>query len=469
MRNTNFLLLLLVPVLLSCNRQPNPELLAALPGEWYFQGKPSAGYSFSADGSFSFWDEEVIDAGSWTLRGKEIECLGGDGAWSARIDVEGDSLFWGRSVFVKAKATGDLRERLLGAWTRKTSTVDETYEFFPDGQLLYTLNEENYTRIGKWQLTGNELELDLPGRGPEPIRIYGNTLIWGLQRFSFENTPPANLSDQLVGRWYTDQLGQGVSFTFLPDGTFQSYDGRYEAGGSWKLSGRQLILDDYEASATPIGIQNDMLKWGEALYTRQEVEGDERWWVKAVDGSILSADLQTGKNFILADDEREEAYYQIYRLLARVGPYVCIGVETKGGTDPDTRYMRVMHAGKGDEVKLTDLFPASEVFAALMKVRRIQKAIPEGETPANLEELIELADGGCAMHMGDNLVRSFAFYDLQDGKASIRLGLPAGCPQENGRFTVLGIYLKIPDDLKAPLNAAHKNKSLMSDWAADFK
>ena len=118
----------------------------------------------------------------------------------------------------------------------------------------------------------------------------------------------------------------------------------------------------------------------------------------------------------------------------------------------------------GLTAKLTDYFPATEIYKALMADALIQKALGE-KRPKTLAELLKLfadgegtvAAGRTCARLSEDLLTRFAFHHVEGDKVAVRLGLSGLGPcREN--LTQIGLLLPIPDALRIAFNFAETNK-----------
>jgi len=161
-----------------------------------------------------------------------------------------------------------------------------------------------------------------------------------------------------------------------------------------------------------------------------------------------------------------------YTILSVVGPilsYKAYFYCSCGGSYP-SHYRNFFAVRRGKPVKLTDLFPENDIYAALMDDDEgvVSRSLYNRETPTNLSELLEVLDKSIAepFYSFDNLMEHFAFYHVKGNKVAIRLGLTAGSlGVMRGAMMDIGIYLTIPKALKKSLTLASKKKEgfLMKD------
>jgi tetratricopeptide (TPR) repeat protein len=187
-----------------------------------------------------------------------------------------------------------------------------------------------------------------------------------------------------------------------------------------------------------------------------------------------------------------------YQMLAIVGPYVSFlsTYDGSGGAHPiygnvlcvselgrveapepqdtstapyDTteRFEKMIRATKNlretdkSHAKITDIFPETDVFNALMQDSIILAHLPKF-TPKNLRELSDSLDGECEMDFS-YLLESFAIKSIHHDKAVILFGLTHGCEVEKGNFTTIEIELPIPDMSKKMFEEAVKNKTTIEE------
>ena len=115
----------------------------------------------------------------------------------------------------------------------------------------------------------------------------------------------------------------------------------------------------------------------------------------------------------------------------------------------------------GAELSLLDIFNEDDIFRALLSDGVIQKTLGT-EKPANLKQLFNMADGGCDYSINENILKTFAFHHVKKNKVAVRIGVEYGCEVMRGKFTQLGIYLRIPDGLKQHLEGASTSGLLMN-------
>ena len=130
---------------------------------------------------------------------------------------------------------------------------------------------------------------------------------------------------------------------------------------------------------------------------------------------------------------------------------------------------------------LTDLFPDAEVRAALLADSIIKgiikrEKISPPNTSAALVEALKLKyfgdkeDDSRFMIPGD-LLSQYAFHHLEGGKVAVRLNCPWGSEINRFQSTQLGLMLKVPAQLRAPLERAASGKEgyLMREATRQFR
>jgi len=138
--------------------------------------------------------------------------------------------------------------------------------------------------------------------------------------------------------------------------------------------------------------------------------------------------------------------------------------------------------------KLTDLFPESAVYQALLQEKSLAQVLTQGYgKPADLAALLKALDGqdvtedGKLLTVADQVAlpttvagsprryhftaespNRFALYDYADGTATVHLCLDSG---RTGHTLELAIKLEVPERLRPIFEAAHTRKSgfLMKD------
>jgi hypothetical protein len=109
-------------------------------------------------------------------------------------------------------------------------------------------------------------------------------------------------------------------------------------------------------------------------------------------------------------------------------------------------------------VLLTGFLPEEQLLAELMKDPVVKQALDDSR-PKTFSELVKMADGGCEMDFHP-ISDSFAFHHIKGDKVAVQIGLPHGCEVMRGHYTELGIYLRLPDQLKEMLEQADRKKTL---------
>ncbi|HXP85872.1 MAG TPA: hypothetical protein VN841_14205 [Bryobacteraceae bacterium] len=172
-----------------------------------------------------------------------------------------------------------------------------------------------------------------------------------------------------------------------------------------------------------------------------------------------------------------------YRLLSVAGPLLSVE-ETFycdcGGAHPSEvkRFRAIdLRQSKPDQaapLALTSVFPAGDIFAALAADKVVAAALKDdARKPRSLDELIKALKfqpvpvGDCSFFFGDDLLSSFALYDVQRERAAVRISLSHQAEVCRGQMTQLGILLPIPEAINAGLEAAKGRRAgfLMADDA----
>lgn len=170
------------------------------------------------------------------------------------------------------------------------------------------------------------------------------------------------------------------------------------------------------------------------------------------------------------DDDGYTVYTCTVRPLSLVGRLLSYRRDDywEGGAHPSGSIgFEVYKAGKKTAPKLTDLFPDSQVLAALLAdpiVKRVMKRekIAAKKTSAELVEALKLKYFGGEDDMKFNfpgdLLSQYAFHHLEGDKVAVRLSCPWGTEIYRFQSTQLGLLLKAPAHLKGPLERAASGK-----------
>lgn len=190
----------------------------------------------------------------------------------------------------------------------------------------------------------------------------------------------------------------------------------------------------------------------------------EEWTVHKLRGRIVAKNVTVGIAKTVFSDVRTEDEQSIYEIASLVGPILSVRETSawNGGAHPGhLKRMRTKNLRNGqDDVPIGLLFSEHDVLGSLLQDSVVAAAL-KGSLPKTLQELVASADGGCEMSFDDLLV-SYAFHHLQDGLVAIRFGLPHGCEAMRGKYTEIGIYMKIPVQSRKAFLRATAGGDLMS-------
>jgi hypothetical protein len=195
---------------------------------------------------------------------------------------------------------------------------------------------------------------------------------------------------------------------------------------------------------------------------------------KAATGRPVYSVVETVKREVgkVAADDILTYYDVSFAPLSVVGPYLSYQRNDSwdGGAHPSgsERFVTVDVRDPKRRVKLTDLFPADVVRSALLKdavVRRIlrrEKIAPPPTLDGLLKALANQQFGGEDDNMylfPPDLLESFAFHHVEDGKVAVRFLLPHGSEIYRFRNTQVGVLLPVPAPLKTAFAQAATGKN----------
>lgn len=178
---------------------------------------------------------------------------------------------------------------------------------------------------------------------------------------------------------------------------------------------------------------------------------------------------QTQKN---QDDNAEvklvlDEAEQTLQLLSVVGPIMSVESHDysyyKGTAHPSlySRFTAIDFRNPNRIAQLSDYFPAEDIRKALLQDKLVQNHLGKNKPAATLDGLVrQLADLNidldiCEYGFDKDLLTRFAFYQIQDGKVAVRLGLSYGGEPCRGMLTQIGLWLAIPDTLRSALKTAN--------------
>ena len=153
------------------------------------------------------------------------------------------------------------------------------------------------------------------------------------------------------------------------------------------------------------------------------------------------------------------------RILSIVGPYVSYQGMSDGYTQGTAHpwhvvYFKTKNITTGELVKLTDLFSERDVLKVLLDDTVIKKGL-KGRSPKTLDELFQQMAGRCDFYLDWESLSHFVFHHGKGDMVAVRLGLSHGCEAARGKFTQLGFYLPIPQELRSSLLIAEQKGLLM--------
>lgn len=112
------------------------------------------------------------------------------------------------------------------------------------------------------------------------------------------------------------------------------------------------------------------------------------------------------------------------------------------------------------KAKITDIFPESDVYKALMKDTIIIASLEKAK-PKKLRTLVKSLNGHCVIDFS-GLLENFAFKRVKNKKVEVVIGLTNECGYEQGAFTIIEIELPIPRAYEQMFNEVREKKSTMN-------
>lgn len=207
-----------------------------------------------------------------------------------------------------------------------------------------------------------------------------------------------------------------------------------------------------------------------------QLSAQDSWTFRKTGKNIIAKNTSTGKEMVLYKDEDGTTvedgdttdFSEQYDIVSYVGPYLTVLNTSysfmKGAAhDNRERIFKVTNANTNKTVRLTDLFNENDIFNALMQDKFVKSNLQEDASPKNLAELTESFRNDDIARFDDGMYNSFAFHHVEPGKVAIRMGLSYNFGAARGALTQLGFFLPIPEKLKAAINTAVTNKTLMKD------
>jgi hypothetical protein len=131
----------------------------------------------------------------------------------------------------------------------------------------------------------------------------------------------------------------------------------------------------------------------------------------------------------------------------------------------ETRFAAINVAKPEQPVKLTDMFPESDVLKALLadpQVKGLLKQHGMKQPPKSLEALfqtLEFATIGTKNHaytFSQDVLSQFAIHHVEGNQAFVRLGMPSASGADRYAFGQLGLKLPIPAALRPAFAQAQK-------------
>lgn len=191
------------------------------------------------------------------------------------------------------------------------------------------------------------------------------------------------------------------------------------------------------------------------------------WRAAKAGGKIIAINNATKQQITVFEDKKDKngSGSVTYDIVSLVGPVLSVFESYYSDSGMHPAYGGVFKVinldNNGKNISITELFDEAEVLKALLKDKIVKKSLGNNR-PQSIEQLVEVADGGCDVSFFD-FPHSFAFHHLKGNEVAVRIGLAHGCEAMRGKFTQLGIYLPIPVAISDLFQLADKNKTLMRD------
>ncbi|MCL4538480.1 MAG: hypothetical protein M1378_02590 [Bacteroidetes bacterium] len=181
----------------------------------------------------------------------------------------------------------------------------------------------------------------------------------------------------------------------------------------------------------------------------------------AINDTTQSVDTLFVNQTVPESDTTDYFYYEDYRVLSIVGPYVSwsCSYNGSGGAHPIAGTYYETHApGSSRQISLTELFPEGVIERALLADTLIQAHLTKKD-PKDLADLVDNLHGGCAMEL-QTLLTSFAVNSIDRDSVTIDFGITHGCELMRGNFTEFTIRLPIPKDDRQMFIDARRNHTI---------
>ncbi|MBL8018688.1 MAG: hypothetical protein JNM27_03405 [Leptospirales bacterium] len=162
--------------------------------------------------------------------------------------------------------------------------------------------------------------------------------------------------------------------------------------------------------------------------------------------------------------ERRDFGMSNYTALSVVGPLVSYAAKWYGEGGAHPSYGTLFAAFDMQTQKkanLKEYFSEPQILTALLTDSLLKPRVRNIQKVHTLTEFFKQADGGCELAIHDDILESFAFHHIKADRVAIRIGIPHGCEVNRGDFHQIGFYLPLPPKLKAALQIAEEQKTLM--------
>jgi hypothetical protein len=196
------------------------------------------------------------------------------------------------------------------------------------------------------------------------------------------------------------------------------------------------------------------------LYSAQRLFQKEQ---HAIPKDMSESEFRVWKSELIEDD-------QILRILSVVGPVMSVEsyeyCDYKGTAHPTlySRYTAIDFRHPNRSAQLSDYFPPEEIRKALLQDALVKKQLGHNKPAATLGQLVRqlsnlnIERNICEYGFDADLLSRFAFYQIQEDKVAVRLGLSYGGEPCRGQLTQIGLWLPIPNDLRAAIENARDRR-----------
>ncbi len=194
-----------------------------------------------------------------------------------------------------------------------------------------------------------------------------------------------------------------------------------------------------------------------------KVSGDQFQQIQPVKKNLLPLLYSMGDEEMFCEAERQ------VQLKSWVGTLIsfeqsdnwnCIATAHPGAYSQ----IKTLNLVSQSPLKLTQIFPDSQVLKALLADPIVKKYLPVKpprfrSSQHLMDYLVDKGTGECAYTFEQDSLSAFYFHHTKGNQVAVRIGLSHGCEAARGQLTEIGIYLTLPQAWQKNFQQAAQRKA----------